>query len=283
MRHKVILITGASSGIGRASALSLVARGHTVYGAARRTRLMDDLAAAGGHVMHMDVTDDESVRAGVNRVFEEQGRIDALYANAGYCLLGAVENLPIDEVTRQFDTNVVGVGRAVKAVLPHMRAQRSGTIAICSSGSGHVSMPGMAWYPATKFALQGLGDGLRAELRPFGIHVTLIEPGYTDTNIDDASLPYLDLAASHEAAGAYARQREHFRRTWSKGVEEGASPATVAKAVVRAVEATRPRRRYHPTLDARAAYWARRLVPTALIDRVIARITIGSGPGRVRR
>lgn len=277
MTQKVILVTGASTGIGHASALALITEGHIVYGAARRVHLMDDLVAAGGYALTMDVTDDASVQAGVDRIIEEQGRIDGLFANAGYCLLGAVENLPIEEVTKQFDTNVVGVGRAINAVLPHMRAKGSGTIAICSSTVGHVSMPGMVWYSATKFALQGLGDGLRTELKPFGINVTLIEPGYIDTDLDNASLPYLDLAAQHPAADAYAEQRENFRRHWSRGIDEGASPDTIAKVVVRAFNSTKPRRRYHPNMDARAAIWAKRLTPAAIADRIITRASIGGG------
>lgn len=169
MARRVILVTGASTGIGHASALALVDAGYVVYGSARRVHLMDDIVDSGGHSLEMDVTDHASVRAGVDRIIAEQGRIDGLFANAGYSLLGPVETLPIDEVTKQFDTNVIGVGRAIKAALPHMRAQGGGTIAICSSAAGHVALPGMAWYPSTKFALQGLADGLRPELDAFGI------------------------------------------------------------------------------------------------------------------
>jgi NAD(P)-dependent dehydrogenase (short-subunit alcohol dehydrogenase family) len=274
-KQQIILITGASSGIGHASAMALIKEGHIVYGAARRVHLMDDLVAAGGHAIEMDVTDDAAVQAGVDRIISEQGRIDGLFANAGYCLLGAVENLPIEEVTKQFDTNVVGVGRAIKAVLPHMRAQGGGTIAICSSGAGHVSSPGMAWYPATKFALQGLGDEFRMELKPFGINVTVIEPGYIATSIDEASLPYLDLAAQHAEADAYAEQRENFRKNWGKGIREGADPDTIAKVVVKAFNSEKPKRRYHPNFDARSAILMKRLVGDALLDRFIPGQTIG--------
>ncbi len=275
MPQQVVLITGASSGIGHAAAQALIADGHIVYGAARRLARMDDLVATGGHAIEMDVTSDASVEAGVERVVREQGRIDGLFANAGYCLLGPVELLPIAEVTRQFDTNVVGVGRAIRAVLPHMRARRGGRIAICSSGAGHVSVPGMAWYPATKFALQGLGDGLRMEVKEFGIHVSLIEPGFIDTEIDDASLPYLDLAARQPGAEAYAAQIANFRKNWSHGVENGASPDTIAGVVVHALTARRPRRRYHPNSDARLAVFAQRFLGSAVLDRVIPSQTIG--------
>lgn len=270
----VILVTGASSGIGKASAESLIKEGYTVYGAARRVHLMEDLVKMGGHSIEMDVTDDGSVQAGVDRIIDEQGRIDGLFANAGYCLLGPVELLPSEEVMKQFDVNVVGVGRAISAVLPHIRKQGKGTIAICSSAAGHVGSPGMPWYPSTKFALQGLADGLRNELREFGINVVLIEPGYIKTGIDEASLPYLDMAEQHPSASAYATQIKNFRKTWSAGIINGASPDTIAKVVVRAFKRRRPRRRYHPNMDAKAAIIMKRYFGHGLMDRVITRMTI---------
>ena len=271
---KTILITGASAGIGHATAKALIGRGHNVYGAARRVHLMDDLVEAGGHALEMDVTSDESVQAGVEQVVKESGRIDGLFANAGYCLLGPVELLPSEEVSRQFETNVVGTGRAISAVLPHMRRQGSGNIAITSSAAGHVSMPGMAWYPATKHAQQGLADGLRMEVKEFGINVSLIEPGYIDTGIDDASLGYLDLALQHPEADAYRTQIENFRRNWSEGIDSGASPETIASVAVEALTSSRPRRRYHPNRDARMAIAMKRFAPAALLDRFIPRMSI---------
>ena len=269
MSGKVILITGASTGIGHASAKALIEAGHTVYGAARRVELMDDLVKAGGHAMHMDVDDDASVQAGVDQVIAEQGRIDGLFANAGYCLLGPAELHSGDVVTKQFDTNVVGMGRAVSAVLPHMRKQGSGTITITSSVAGHVSMGGMAWYAATKHAQQGYADGLRMELKEFGINVVLIEPGYIDTDIDNASLPYLDLAAQQPEAGAYKDQIANFREKWSKGIDSGSSPDTIAKVVKQAFESKKPKRRYHPNADARAGIFMKRWLGHRVLDRML--------------
>lgn len=136
-------------------------------------------------------------------------------------------------------------------------------------------MPGMVWYPATKFALQGLGDGLRMELKPFGISVTLIEPGYIATNIDEASLLYLDLAAQHPEADAYAEQCENFRSNWSRGIREGADPDTIARVVVKAFNSRRPKRRYHPNFDARSAILMKRFASAALLDRFISGQSIG--------
>lgn len=272
---KVVLITGASTGIGHASAMAMIKASHIVYGAARRVELMEDLVAAGGHAIEMDVTDDEAVTAGVSRVIAEQGRIDGLFANAGYCLLGPVELHSSKEVTRQFDVNVVGVGRAIQAVLPHMRKRGKGTIAICSSVAGHVSMPGMAWYPSTKFALQGLGDGLRMELKSFGINVALVEPGYIASSIDEASLPTLDLVANAPDAAAYKSQMENLRKNWSEGIRNGASPDTIAKVVVKAFTARKPKRRYRPNTDARAAVFMKRVFGDGLLDRMLTAGTIG--------
>ena len=274
MASKVILITGASTGIGHASAKMLIEAGHVVYGGARRTELMDDLVQLGGHAIDMDVTSDASVQAGVDRVIAEQGRIDGLFANAGYCLLGPVELLPTNEVTSQFDTNVVGMGRVVSATLPHMRKQGSGTIVITSSSAGHVSLPGMPWYAATKHAQQGYADGLRMEVKEFGINVVLIEPGYVDSDIDNASLPYLDLALEQPDADAYTRQIENFRANWSKGIDDGASPDTIAAVVKKAFESRKPRRRYRPNADAKAAVNMKRFVGDWLLDRVIPGQTI---------
>ena len=268
-KQKVILVTGASAGIGHASAMALAKAGHIVYGAARRVQLMDDIVAAGGNAIEMDVTDDASVQAGVDEIIEKHQRIDGLFANAGYCLLGAVETAPSSEVLKQFDTNVVGVGRAVAAVLPHMRSQKSGTILITSSIAGHIGMPGMAWYPASKFALQGLGDGLRMELKPFGINVSLIEPGYIASNIDEASWYTLDIAAEQAAADVYASHRDVLRKKWGDGVKKGASPDSIASVVVQAFNSNKPKRRYRPNPDAKMAYSMKRLFGDSLLDRML--------------
>jgi NAD(P)-dependent dehydrogenase (short-subunit alcohol dehydrogenase family) len=249
--------------------LALLKEGHIVYGAARRTELMKDIVAAGGHAIHMDVQDDASVQAGVDQVIAEQGRIDSLFANSGYCLLGPAELCSTEEVTRQFDVNVVGMGRVVAAVLPHMRKQGGGNIAITSSGAGHVSSPGMPWYPATKHAQQGYAGGLRVEVKPFGIKVALIEPGYIDTDIDNASLPTLDMADAHPEADAYRGLLAKFRKTWSDGINNGASPDTIAKVAVHALTSDKPKRHYHPNADARGAIFMKRFLGDAVVDRVL--------------
>ncbi len=271
---QVAFITGASTGIGHASAKKLVENGFLVYATARRTELMNDLEKLGAKIMKCDVTKDEDVQSVVDTIIRNEGRIDVLFANAGYCLLGPVELHSSQDVARQFDVNVVGCGRAISAVLPHMRKQESGRVIITSSVAGHVTMPGAAWYPATKFAQQAIGDGLRMEVKEFGIKVSLIEPGYIDTDIDNASFPWLDKAEQHPNASAYAHQMKTFRKKWGTGIDKGASPDTIAKVVVHAATAKKPKRRYHPNIDAKAAIFMRRWFGYGLLDKIMPGQTI---------
>jgi NADP-dependent 3-hydroxy acid dehydrogenase YdfG len=168
--QKIAFITGASTGIGHASAKMLLANGFKVYATARRTHLMKDLEKLGAVVMSCDVTKDEDVQNVVDTIIKNEGRIDVLFANARFCLLGPVELQSIEDVRYQLDVNVLGNARAFTAVLPHMRKQKSGRIIITSSDAGHVGSLGFAWYPATKHAQQGVGDGLRMEVKEFGIN-----------------------------------------------------------------------------------------------------------------
>ncbi len=269
MNQKVVFITGASTGIGHASAQKLLQNGFIVYATARRVELMKDLEEQGAKIMKCDVTKDEDIQNVVDTIIQNEGRIDVLFANAGYCLLGPVELHSSESVSQQFDVNVVGCGRAVSAVLPHMRKQKSGRILITSSAAGHVSMPGMPWYPATKHAQQGLADGLRMEVKEFGVNVSLIEPGYIDTDIDNASLPWLDKAEQHPNASAYAHQMKTFREKWSKGIDTGASSETITKVVLHAASSKKPKRRYHPNTDAKGAIFMKRWFGYGLLDKAI--------------
>ena len=176
-QSQIILITGASSGMGKETALRLIAEGHIVYGAARRVEKMLDLVEAGGHVLLMDVTDQAQVQAGIDRIIAEQGRIDVLVNNAGYGSYGSVEETPIDDARRQFDVNLFGLARLTQLVIPHMRERQSGKIINISSVGGKIYTPLGAWYHATKHALEGWSDCLRLELKPFGIDVVIVEPG----------------------------------------------------------------------------------------------------------
>jgi len=269
MSNRIAFITGASTGIGHASAKILQENGFKVYATARRTHLMKDLEKMGAVVMHCDVTKDEDVQNVVDTIMEDEGQIDVLFANAGFCLLGPVELQSIEDIKHQFDVNVIGNARAFKTVLPHMRKQRSGRIIITSSVAGHVSMPGAAWYPATKFAQQGVADGLRMEVKDFGINVSLIEPGYIDTDIDNASFPYLEKCENHPDAADYAEQMKTFREKWGKGIDNGASPDTIAKVVLEAATEKNPKRRYRPNIDAIAAVFMKDWLGDGILDKIL--------------
>ena len=266
---KTAMITGAAYGIGRASAERLLKEGYIVYGGDIAQEQLETLEHENFHPLKMDVRVDEDITAGVARMIEEQGRIDALLANAGYCLLGPVELQAPSDVLDQFDVNVVGIGRIISAALPHMRAAGGGRIAITSSAAGHIGMPGQTWYPATKFALQGLAQGLRLEVAEFGIRVSLIEPGFIRTHLDEASLPCLDKCEAHPDAAPYADQMRNFRRNFSNGIRKGADPETISEVVYRAFTDTNPRRRYHPNTDARMGIALQRIFGDWLTDRIM--------------
>ena len=199
----VALVTGASSGIGEDTARKLQALGYIVYGAARRTDRLQALTADGIRPLAMDVTDDASMSAGVNRILEETGRIDVLVNNAGYGSYGAIEDVPIDEARRQFEVNVFGLGRLTQLITPHMRTQGSGTIINISSMGGKLTTPLGGWYHATKYAVEALSDALRMELRPFGIDVVVVEPGGIRTEWASIAADHLEATAE---GSAYADQ-----------------------------------------------------------------------------
>jgi NAD(P)-dependent dehydrogenase (short-subunit alcohol dehydrogenase family) len=274
-QRKVYLVTGASSGIGRATTLALLRRGHDVYAAARRVRLMDDLVEAGARVLRMDVTDDADVQAGVDTIITERGRIDGLLANAGYVQMGVIETVSVADAQRQFDVNVFGAARVIKAVLPHMRARRGGRIVITSSIVGKIPVPGMAWYPASKHALEGFADALRMEVRRFGIHVAVIEPGFVETGLLEASMPTLDEAGRSEHAAAYAAEQAHFRGKFTESFLRGIPAERVASIAVEALAGRPGKRRYWPTLTARLEVWIREKIGDVVLDRVLPRGWLG--------
>ncbi|WP_159603501.1 oxidoreductase [Agromyces humi] len=267
---QVALVTGASSGIGEATAIELARRGFIVYGAARRVDRMSALAGRGVHVIEMDVTDDASMTSGVEQVLREQGRIDVLVNNAGYGSYGALEDVPLDEARRQFEVNVFGLARLTQLVLPHMRSKRSGRIVNVSSIGGKMYEPLGAWYHATKFAVEGLSDSLRVELEPHGVHVVVIEPGAIRTEWGGISA---QSALARSGDTAYAQQAHQLAKTY--GVADrpgvGADPRVVAAAIGKAVTARRPRTRYAVPTSAKAILLARRLLSDRAFDAVITR------------
>ena len=265
---KVVLITGASSGMGKETAVTLARQGHIVYGAARRVDRMGDLVKAGGHAVALDVTDEAKVREVVARILDEAGQIDVLINNAGFGLYGAVEDTSLDDARRQFDVNLFGVAAMTKAVLPAMRAEKSGRIINITSMGGKLHTPLGAWYHASKHALEGWSDCLRLEVSQFGIDVVIVEPGAIATEFGAVlTQPMVDRSGNGPYGQMTRAVAEATNATYEKG---GSSPASVvAKTISKANSAKRPKTRYVVGKYARPLLFMRRWLSDRAFDTVI--------------
>ncbi|MEU7875445.1 oxidoreductase [Dactylosporangium sp. NPDC049140] len=272
MATNVALITGASSGIGEATAANLCEAGYVVYAAARRVERMRHLTERGIRLLEMDVTDDESMCAGVEEIIAAEGRIDVLVNNAGYGSYGALEDVPMEEARYQFEVNVFGAARLTQLVLPHMRHRRSGTIVNITSMGGKIYTPLGAWYHATKFALEALSDCLRMEVQPFGIDVVVIEPGGIRTGWPAIAA---DKVRAVSGSGPYAPQGNAVARTLtSESTERRSSPpALVAETIRKAVTSRRPRTRYAVGFGAKPMIFLHGALPDRTFDAFIRRAT----------
>ncbi|MFF2815315.1 oxidoreductase [Kitasatospora cineracea] len=270
MPAKTALVTGASSGIGEATALKLQELGYTVYGAARRTDRLEQLADRGIRPLAMDVTDEDSTRAGIERIVAETGRIDVLANIAGYGSYGALEDVPLDEARYQFEVNVFGAIRLTQLVLPHMRARRSGTVVNVTSMGGKIYTPLGGWYHGTKFALEALSDCLRLEAKPFGIDVVVIEPGGIATEWGAIAADKLENSST---GGAYTAQAAAVASSLRSeaNAKRNSPPSVIADAIGKAVTARRPRTRYATGFGARPLIALRRILPDRAFDAVISR------------
>src|SRR3954471_19666455 len=268
-QSKAVLVTGCSSGIGRATAKHLAQRGWTVYASARRREAIADLEAVGCRLLALDVTDEASMVAAVAAMEAEAGAVGVLVNNAGYSQSGAIETVPMDEVRRQFETNVFGLGRLCQLVLPAMRAQRWGRIINLSSMGGRLVFPGGGCYHATKFAVEALSDALRFEVKGFGIDVVLIEPGLIKTEFGTAAVGSLAPASD----GPYAEFNHAVGSTTAGAYDNGglarlgAGPDAVAEAIEKAIR--HPRARVRVTASARIMIGLRRVMPDSLWDRTM--------------
>lgn len=271
-RARVALVTGASSGIGEAGARQLAADGFTVYGAARRADRLQSLESDGIRPLVMDVTDDESMAAGVNRIIEESGRLDLLVNNAGYGSYGALEDVSIDEARRQFEVNVFGAARLMQLTLPYMRQQGSGTIINVTSMGGKIYTPLGSWYHATKFALEALSDCVRLEVAPFGVDVVIIEPGGIRTEWGAIAG---DTLKETSGTGPYADQAGAMAGTLAgEGTARFSSdPSVIAKAISKAASAKRPRTRYAVGFGAKPLIGLHDLLPDRAFDALIKRVS----------
>jgi NAD(P)-dependent dehydrogenase (short-subunit alcohol dehydrogenase family) len=270
MSTKVALVTGGSSGIGEATVMRLRELGYTTYAAARRLERMSRLTSSGIRPLAMDVSSEESMKEGVERVLAEEGRIDVLVNGAGYGSYGALEDVRLDEARYQFEVNLFGAARLMQLVLPQMREQRSGTIVNITSMGGKIYTPLGGWYHATKHALEALSDCLRMELRPFGINVVVIEPGSIRTD-------WLDIAAEKartvSGTGPYSSQGNAVAESFaSESTRRHSSPPElIAKTIGKAVSARHPRTRYAVGYGARPLIFLHNVLPDRAFDAVIRR------------
>jgi NAD(P)-dependent dehydrogenase (short-subunit alcohol dehydrogenase family) len=240
---RVALVTGASSGIGAETVKEFLAAGYTVYAGARRVNRMQQLTTAGAKVLPLDVTNEASMVMAVDTILADTGRIDLLVNNAGYGSYGALEDVPLDEGRRQFEVNIFGLARLTQLVLPTMRAKRAGRIINVGSIAGKVGEPFGAWYHATKFALEGLSDSLRMELRPFGIDVVIIEPGAILTEWNAIAREGLIKYSGDTPYRVGARAHVKMLLSTESGVLPS-PPSVVAKTILKAATTTKPRTRY---------------------------------------
>ncbi len=271
MTNKVILVTGASSGIGFQTAQMFAEQGNTVYAAARRIELMQPLEQYGVRVLHLDVCDDVSIAQCVKTIFDAEGRIDVLVNNAGYGYFGAVENVPIADARRQFEVNLFGLARLTQLVLPIMRKNGCGRIVNLSSIAGRMAMPFGAWYNATKYAVEGFSDALRIETRQFGIDVVMIEPGGIKTNWGIIAADHLQESSQDTV---YEQNANHEAALMRKGYSMDflTDPQKVAKTIVKAATRRRPKTRYRVGRGSSLLVWLTRLIPYRWWDKICTKM-----------
>lgn len=239
---KIVLITGASSGMGKSTAQLLLQNGYTVYAAARRVERMDGLKQAGAHIIRMDVADDQSMQEGISTIITREQRIDILINNAGFGSFGALEDVAIEDARYQMQVNVFGLARLTQLVLPHMRAQKNGKIINVTSTGGKLSSPMAGWYHASKYAAEALSDSLRMEVKPFWIDVIIIEPGAIQSEWSDISMQSLQEVS---AGKAYSTLAEKIVRLSKKVAPKSSDPVVIARLILKAITASKPKTRYH--------------------------------------
>ena len=265
---KVILLIGASSGIGYQTAENLAKEGHIVYGAARRTEKMETLKQFGVKPIYLDVTDEESIKSAIDTIIGNEGRIDVLINNAGYGSYGAMEDVEISEAKMQFEVNLFGLARLVQLVLPHMRKQKSGRIINVSSMGGRMTSYFGGWYHATKYALEAFSDALRMEVADFGIDVSLIEPGGIKT---DWGIIAADKLANSAKGGSYEKEAsktaEGMKKQYSGNMLS--NPIVITKAISKAVNSNRPKAKYLIGFMAKPLVFLHTILPARVFDKIM--------------
>lgn len=265
---KVILITGASSGMGKESAKALIQQGHIVYTVARRIDQMQDLKALGGHPIQMDVTNESDIQNVVETIIEKEGKIDVLWNNAGFGLYGSIEDVPLDEARKQMEVNVFGMAAMTQKVVPYMRKANSGTIINTSSMGGKMYFPMGAWYHASKHAVEGLSDCLRLELKPFNIKVVVLEPGFIATEFGSVLLNQFDTLPKDSA---YKNIMDKIAKGTADAAKGNGSsqPSVISDAILKIVNSSNPKTRYKVGKFSKMMPWMRIYLGDKLFDKIV--------------
>ena len=266
---KVVLVTGASAGMGKETAKCLAHKGYTVYGAARRMEKMKDMETLGIHTLEMDVTNDESMIKGIEKIIQAEKKIDILINSAGFGSHGAIEDVPMEDARYQLEVNVIGVARLIQLVLPYMRKNHFGKIVNISSIGGKFSGPFGGWYHASKFALEGLSDSLRMEVKQFGIDVIVIEPGSVKSEWKDIAFGNLQKTSANTASPYYDGATAFFNATKKMAEEKSSDPMVIVDLIYKAIEAKKPKTRYAGGFMAKPALFMRKILSDKLLDKVI--------------
>lgn len=263
---KTVLITGASSGIGRATAIYLAQNGYQVYGAARRIEKMQELKAFGIKPIYLDATKEESMVACVDQILTEAGRIDILVNNSGSGYYGALEDMPMVDARYQMEVNIFAAARLIQMVLPSMRANNYGKIVNISSVGGKLTLPMGVWYHASKFAIEGLSDALRKEVKSFGIDVIVVEPGGTKSEMTQLGTKYLNEVSGNTA---YSHLAKGVSKMYASTAKNASDPIVIAKLIKNGIEAKCPKTRYVGASGAKLMLFLQKTLSDRMFDKLI--------------
>ncbi|MCZ2394214.1 MAG: SDR family NAD(P)-dependent oxidoreductase [Chitinophagales bacterium] len=266
--NQTVLVTGASSGMGKATAQLLAQNGYTVYASARRLERMEDLSLLGIRTLYMDLADEASLQKGVQQIMDESGSIDILVNNAGFGAFGAVEDMSLKDAKYQFEVNLFGAARLIQLVLPAMRKNRFGQIVNISSVGGKFATPYGGWYHASKFALEGLSDALRNEVKQFGIDVIIIEPGGIQSEWGDIAM---DTLAKSSINSVYKTSIDSLIKIMKdpRITSRNVPPSVIAKLILKAIKSKNPKARYVDGFMASPIVWGKKLLPDNIFDSII--------------
>lgn len=264
--QKIVLVTGASAGIGFETATYLARQGYIVYGAARRTDKLKSLTSLGVQTIALDVTDDSSMLSVINSIISKEGKIDILINNAGFGSYGAIEDVKPEDAKYQLEVNLFGAARMIQLVLPYMRKNNWGKIVNISSIGGKIATPFGGWYHASKFALEGLSDSLRNEVKQFGVDVILIEPGGIKSEWGGIAFNSLVRVSGNTA---YANLAENFANAFKGTEDKNPSPEIIARLIYKAINEKKPKARYSAGYMAKPSLIARKILPDSIMDKLI--------------